>query len=257
MKDGLRRTLMIAALCSVAVAAQAQTQPAPATPPAQGSVPAVIGAERSQETATVTFTNRPIVELRARVLGRSPDERAAGAERSLEDLASQGITGPVESSVFEGGAIIRVANRGVVVLTNADVDDLAGETLGSVTALAVAHLQQALSEADEIRAPGRIIRAAMAAFAALAFALVVLWAIRRRSSRSATGRPRMSERQHEIRIGRRRVRPLIASPRFPARPVVHHRRRARAARHLPGTAFVLRQFLYTRPWGRVAPGGFL
>ena len=42
------------------------------------------------------YFNRPIVVLKARVLGRSPMERAAGAERALDELAAQRITGPVD-----------------------------------------------------------------------------------------------------------------------------------------------------------------
>ena len=78
-----RSLLALALVAATSGVLVAQTQPAPATPPAQGSVPAVIGAERSQETATVTFTNRPIVELRARVLGRSP--LSCGRRTKFED----------------------------------------------------------------------------------------------------------------------------------------------------------------------------
>src|SRR5262245_14252155 len=42
--------------------------------------------ERSDQSVTVVFANRPIVALRARVLGRGPIERARGAERMLDDL---------------------------------------------------------------------------------------------------------------------------------------------------------------------------
>jgi len=258
MKDGLRRTLTIAALCSMAVAAHAQTQPAPAAPPAQVSVPAVIGAERSQETATVTFANRPIVVLKARVLGRSPAERATGAERSLEDLASQGITGPVESGVFDGGTLIRVANRLVIALTNADIDDLAGETLESVTALAVAHMQQALSEANEVRAPGRIIRAALAAFAALALGLVVLWAIRKAQFALGDRLTAMAERQltksgladvESVRSSRLLdfQRGLLSTIAVVLELLVTY----------SVLTFVLRQFPYTRPWGESLSGFLL
>ncbi len=248
--------LAIAAVTSCVLAAQ--TQPAPATPPAPGSLPAVIGAERSQETATVTFTNRPIVEFRARVLGRSPDERATGAERSLEDLAEQGITGPVESSVFEGGATIRVANRVVLALTNADIDDLAGETLGSITAQTVARMQQALAEANEIRAPGRIIRAALTAFAALALGLVVLWAIRKAQFALGDKLTAMSEQQ-------------LAKSGLADVEAVRSSRLLDFQRGMVSTiaivlellviysvlTFVLRRFPYTRPWGESLRGFLL
>ena len=65
--------------------------------------PAVVEAEPSGQSATLTFFNRPIVVLRARVLGRGPAERADGARRALDDLVARGITGPVESQPFDGG----------------------------------------------------------------------------------------------------------------------------------------------------------
>src|SRR5262245_58296733 len=43
------------------------------------SGPTAVGAEPSGQTATLVFFNRPIVVLRARVLGRGPFERAEGA----------------------------------------------------------------------------------------------------------------------------------------------------------------------------------
>jgi hypothetical protein len=91
------------------------------------------------------------VVLRARVLGRGPAERASGAARILEGLASQGVTGPVEAQPFEPGFLIRVGTRVVVGLAPPDVDDLSGDTLEGITRETVA-LQQVLTEAHG-RAP--------------------------------------------------------------------------------------------------------
>src|SRR5438105_4164409 len=57
-------------------------QPAPAE-----RLLTLVRADASQPPATVTFFNRPIVDLRATVLGRSPAERAA-ARSGLLDAAS-------------------------------------------------------------------------------------------------------------------------------------------------------------------------
>src|SRR5262245_25850528 len=76
--------LCVALIWSLALAAQAQTPAAaPQTsPPAPvGLIAAGDGAERAGETFTLSFANRPIVVFRAVVLGRRPDERAAGAAR--------------------------------------------------------------------------------------------------------------------------------------------------------------------------------
>ena len=135
--------------------AAAQPPPTLAPPPPPSSVPAMetVRAEPSGETAVVTLFNRPIVSLRARVLGRSPQERATAAERILDDLVAQRITGPVDSQPLAGGSLISVGSRGVLVLMPPDVDALLGETLPAATAQAVARLQQALAAAARGRAP--------------------------------------------------------------------------------------------------------
>ena len=132
--------------------------------------------------------------------------------------------------------MIRVANRLVIALTNADVDDLAGETLWIRHCFSRRAPAAGPFEADEIRAlPAGSFVAAIAAFAALALGLVVLWAIRKAQFAVGDRLTAMSEQQlaksglADVESG-----PLIASPRFPARPAVHHRRRARVARHLLG-----------------------
>ena len=91
-----------------------------------------LSATPSSETSTLAYFNRPIVVLKASVLGRSPMERAAGAERALDDLVAQQVTGPVASQVFEGGALISVGSRVVFGLTSADIDSLSGETIQGV-----------------------------------------------------------------------------------------------------------------------------
>ena len=82
----------------------------------RGPVSAAIGAEPSGQSATVTVVNRPIVVLSARVLGRSPAERADAAGRAVDDLVARGITGPVAWQSFDGGALMTVGSRGVLAL---------------------------------------------------------------------------------------------------------------------------------------------
>ena len=112
----------------------ARRRQAPAAAAAAGGASrapsAAISAEPSGESATLVFFNRPIVVLRARVLGRGPAERAEGAARALDDLVGaahhrdRSNGGP-----FDGGALITVGSRGVLALTAPDVDELSGETL--------------------------------------------------------------------------------------------------------------------------------
>ncbi|HET9272357.1 MAG TPA: hypothetical protein VFO31_29470, partial [Vicinamibacterales bacterium] len=131
-------------------------------------VTAVVDAEPSSQTASLTFASRPIVTFRARVLGRLPAERAETARRALDDLVAQGVTRPITSRPFGGGIIISVGPRGVLALTTPDLDELAGETLTGVASEAMARLRQALDEAVEARTPALMGRAAGAAAAGLA-----------------------------------------------------------------------------------------
>ena len=254
LKTGFRSALTVAALSWCALSASAQTQPAPPAP-AQGALAAVVTAERTEDRATVRLANRPIVELKARVLGRSPAERALAAERILEDLVGQGIDGPITSSVFQDGAMISVASRTVIVLTSPDVDELAGETLQAVTDQAVARAQVAIAEALEARRLGRILRSAALAALALALGGLVLLGLRKLHRVASRRLTAISERRL-AKSGLADVEALRSS------------RLLDFQRGLVSTiamglelivvysvlTFVLRQFPYTRPWGESLSG---
>src|SRR5580765_6302844 len=90
---------ILAACLAVGRGSDLAAQTAPAAP---GPAAAAIRAEPSDQSATVSFFNRPIVVLRARVLGRSPAERADAVQRALDELVERGITGPVERQSFAG-----------------------------------------------------------------------------------------------------------------------------------------------------------
>jgi small-conductance mechanosensitive channel len=156
----------------------AQTPAAPATPQDLFTVAAAT-AERTDEPATLTYYNRPIVVLRARILGRPPADRAAIAVGVLDNLVAARATDPVEARSIQGGALIFVGSRLVVGLASADVDQLAGETLEGVTALTVTRLRQAFAEAAEAHTPAELIRAALIAAIALAIGAVMLWGVAR------------------------------------------------------------------------------
>jgi len=141
---GLRVGLVLCLALLYGSAAAAQPQAAPVTPPAAA---ALLSATPSSEAFTFTYVNRTIVRFKANVLGRSPAERAAAAERALDDLVAQRITGPVTSQLFEGGALISVGSRTVLGVATADVDNLSGETVQDVSLQVVGRLQVALEEA--------------------------------------------------------------------------------------------------------------
>jgi small-conductance mechanosensitive channel len=225
--------------------------------PAVGSPGAALNVERAADSFTLFFYNRPIAVLRARVAGRGPAERAVGAGRLLHDLVAQRLVGPVEARPFDGGAMIRVGERGVFAVTSADVDDLAGETLEGVTALAVARLQRALAEAEEARKPAVLLRDAMLAVAAIALAILALWILGRGRRRVATAVIEAADRR-------------LAAAGLAEVDALHSSRALDIQHRMVGSAFMvidlvviyaagtfaLRQFPYTRPWGE-SMSGFL
>ena len=250
--------LGVALVCSVRLAAQ--PQPTAATQPSTPTVPitTAVRAEPSGETAVLTFFNRPIVSLRARVLGRSPQERAVAAERILEDLVAQRITGPVVSQPLDGGSLITVGSRGVLVLMPPDVESELGETLQAAVAQAVARLQQALTAAAEGRAPRVLIRLAALALLGLVAGLGALWGLTRMHRAVSGALVSVAEQK-------------IAHSGIADLEVVRASRLADFQRQLLKAVivvvdlvvvyvcvtFVLRRFPYTLPWGESMRGFLL
>ena len=234
------------------LAAQEQ---APPPPPQPAAIVEGASAEPSEQAATLTFANRPIVTLRARVLGRDPADRVASATRVLDELIADGHSGPIESRPFAGGRIISVASRGIVALTAFDVDNLAGETVEGVTAEAIVRLQQALAEADEARTPQRLIVAVGLAAVGLVVGFLLLWALVRAHRRFAGRLVEVAE-EKLAQTGLTDVASLRAS-----RVLEFQRRLLRAVTVGAGIVvvystltFVLRRFPYTRPWGESMRG---
>jgi small-conductance mechanosensitive channel len=232
----------------------ARPAPGPQVPP---GLAAAFTVERSTEPSTLTFFNRPIVVLRASVAGRRPAERASGAQRVLDDLVDQGVSGQVGALPFDGGALISVGSHGVLALTTLDVDDLSGETLEAVSAQVVSRLQRALNEAAEAHAPRVLIRAALLASGALALAVAALWGLGHARRRVSALFVDVSER----RVTKAGIAPLDA---LRASRVLDFQRHLATAVIVAAdlvvvyaaATFILRRFPYTRPWGE-SMSGFL
>jgi small-conductance mechanosensitive channel len=221
-------------------------------------VSAAIGAEPSGQSATVTVVNRPIVVLSARVLGRSPAERADAAGRAVDDLVARGITGPVAWQSFNGGALMTVGSRGVLALTAPDVDELSGDTIDALASRTAEHLRQAIAEDAEARTPAVLFRAGITSSAVTLLAVLVLWGIAR--ARRAVGRRIVAIAEHTVaRTGLADVDTVRASP-LPAveRGVVTVLAVVLDLVVIYATVgFVLRRFPYTRPWGESMRGFLL
>ena len=198
--------------------------------------------------ATLTYANRPIVELRAQVLGRMPAERAASAVRALDGLVARGVTSPVSTQTVGDALAIVVGGEAVFAIVPADVDVLAGATPGGTASEAASRLGVALAEAAELRAPASLLRSAVKAVAVTVILCLVLWLLLR-LDRAAKGRLTAAVDRYTSRTwGEQaiRVTRLLVVVRRTASVAV-------AAIAIAITylwlAFVLRCFPYTRPWG--------
>ena len=148
----------MAALATTSSSVQAQTVPGPDNAALEAAI-AAAAVEQSTvgPPATLTYANRPIVQLRASILGRLAVERAAAARVTLDRLVDEGVTGPVQARDVGAVASIEVAGRRIVAILPADVDPLIGETPVSVGAAAAQRLQVALNEVAELRRPQQLL----------------------------------------------------------------------------------------------------
>ena len=249
-RDALNSCRFIAAVAlGAALAGAAPTVAQPL--PAQAST-LVVPVEPSGETETLTYFNRPIVVLRARILGRRPSERAALAVRVLDQLVAAGRTRPVEArTMADGGVLVGVGSQVIIGLTAPDVDELEGQTIRGVADQTVARLQQALDEAAEARRPAMLLRASVFTLAALGAGILLLRALGRLRRRTLD-RLSMLARQAVTRTGLADQHALLTTDRLD----LFQRRVVGAA--FVGlqmvvayalVTFILRQFPYTRPWG--------
>lgn len=226
--------------------AYAQEPASPTPPSSQGTV----NAEPGAQAAALEFFNRPIVTLRARVLGRQPAERAAGAIRTLDELVNARAISPVEARPVSGALLITVAGRGVVAITPPDVDELSGQTVQQAADEAMSRLRQALAEAEEARTPDRLLRSGSLAVLGLAVGLLLIFALGRVRRRAA----RRLDALLEASISKTGI--VDAQFVHGSRLLVFQRRLVWLAtvvlQLILGYAtitFVLRRFPFTRPWG--------
>ena len=202
---------------------------------------------RTAEPAEVVVWNRSVVVLRAVIGGITPEERAEGVRRRIEELPLDGVEVRAEPAAIRGleGIAVRVGNRMLFGLVPEDLDPDSSETLEEVARIAVRQVEEILEARAEARRPGRIARAvAYSGGSLLLLALFVGGVLRLR---------RLSERLHPPR-SIKDVRLYGIDP----TPVLSYLGRSTA--HLLSlvlvvfalylfVAIVLSQFPFTRPWG--------
>jgi small-conductance mechanosensitive channel len=173
----------------------------------------------------------------------------------LDELAAERLTGPVESRIYEGAAVISVQSRVVLALTSPDVDELRGETVKQAAERTVLRLQQALDEAAEARTPRTLLRATAVAGAAIVVGLLLLWGWARTRRAAAAKITAIAERT-VARTGFADIDALRASrlPGLERRLVTVVIVSLQVIVIYGLVTFSLRLFPYTRPWGESLRG---
>ncbi len=203
------------------------------------------------DPATLVIGNRPILELRAEVLGASPAERAEAIEDRARLLVDRGGPLRLTTRPVGEGILVEVDGRPLMRVMPGDLDAEAGESLQQVAAAAAARLDTALGELREAQQARTLLPAAGRALFATALLAVLAW---------ATWRAYRALRRRLVAVVQRRTEQVTPSwfrqvfgPSLPVAMVqVPLRIVALSVLALAAyewVAFVLKQFPYTRPWG--------
>jgi len=252
LRTTVARMLVAGALATAVAPVGAQTPQPEAGDQASEAAVAAAAAEQAEPSppATLTYANRPIVELRSSILGRPAAERANAGRTAIDGLVAAGIYGPVQARSVGPVSSLDMAGRRIVAILPTDVDTLAGETPADVGAAAALRLQTALNEAAELHRPRQLLLGVLEALLATALFITLAWLLRR-ARNAATERigAETERRLHATRVGDAE---FVRSTRI----IEYLEKLVSGVTWALGLllayfwlSFTLRRFPYTRPWG--------
>jgi len=157
----------------------AREAPSSEAKPVEKITAAAKAGDPALSPATLKIQNRPIVTLRGTMLGYTPKQRVEAAEARIQLLIERGETHPVSAVARPEGMMVRIGDKGVFVVTPADINEPAGESLDEVSNRAAQNLTQALKEVDEATHGELVLRAIGLAVAATVILVLALATIRR------------------------------------------------------------------------------
>jgi len=250
------------------VAATPETDPAqtgsPQEPPAEEKTDIILPARMivrvpADQYATLTFMNRRITEFRADVIESPPASRVADSVRRIRQQLDNRITGPVETVAIPRAVLVRLGGQTIFSIVDDDLDLIAGETLAGRAAEAVANLERAIAEAEEVLLPQNMLRNSAYAAGATLLYILFIWLLRRFRR---VIQQRLQARTH--RELHRTVAGKIASRSDQQDKILAFTRRLVMLTSVAvglvlsyiWLTYVLKRFPFTRPWGE-ALGGFL
>ncbi|HET7220063.1 MAG TPA: mechanosensitive ion channel domain-containing protein [Vicinamibacterales bacterium] len=239
-----------------APAAARQVTPAPA---GSDPIPAAVAAAAktavaAEESATLYYSNRAIVELRATVLSRPPRMRAAAATDALDRLVAEFPAGRVATRTFDDAIVIGIDTHPVIALYKADADPLEGEELASKAAATAARLQVAFDEAVELHTPRRVLTGLVVAVTATAIYIVALWLLVRLHRRGAMRLSMAAERRLSQLPGGDIIVGIAHAPQYVRSAFTIAVTGVGLILTYGWVTILLRRFPYTRPWGESLRG---
>lgn len=213
----------------------------------------------AEQRATLTFMNRKITRFRANVIETPPEARVRDALRRIKVLFENGITDPVDTVAIPRAVLIRMDGQTIFSVVDEDLDLIAGETLDSRAAEAVANLELAIAEAEETLMPQHLLRRAAYALGATFLFALWLWLLRRfrktvqKQFRVHTDRGLQKTIAGRIAADRDQRAKIIA---IVQRVVLFISFTAVLISSYIWLTYVLKLFPFSRPWGE-ALGGYL
>jgi len=263
MSRGIDRTLLAMSLAAfvTVVPGRAFGQPPADAGSTDRLATAVANAARTavsaENSATLIFANRPILEFRATVLSRSPETRATAVADWLQRLVEKSPGARVTAHPYDQAIVLAVGGQPAFAIYEADVDPLQGEQLRAKADDAVSRLQVALDETVELRTPSRLVKAAGLALGLTVVYVgvlsLVIWTDRRAASRLAVSAERRllrlpgGDTLMRVADAGRNIHRFFALVTFLVGAVLTY----------AWLTSVLTRFPYTRPWGESLRGALV
>ncbi len=207
--------------------------------------------------ATASYFNRDIVTYRAAFLGIPPPQRARNTEASIERAVSLPGAAVIGSHEIPQGVVVTVSDIAVLVLTPADLDPVAGETLEQARDAVMSRLGEAVGAAESELEPRYLLRGLLYSLLATALLVAALWGYRWLVLRWHAWLEKLIQRRlarTHAEAGRQLIRGSATALRWIVRIAEWVLVLVLLEEWL---RYVLGQFAYTRPWADAMTGWML
>lgn len=240
---------------SAAAASVPAGAPAPDAKGAPAAFTAFGPADPTDDDATLTVLNRPVVVLRAPFLGVPPKDRVSAARDRLRTLFARGGEGKLSMIEGEMGVAVLVDSQLAFVVAHADAQPVPGATARSIAEDAIKVLERIEAETREARDAKFLTGAGVHAAIATAVWLALLWLARalwRVSARWMMGiAGRLSPR---VQVGGGELFSRDRTVEFVRRAMATLAIATMVVLSWEWLGYVLGLFPYTRPWAEGLTG---